>query len=376
MAFSPYKGSYTDYTAAGIRVDERPLTEAFVPTPNWKDTGVKPTPCMTPFGEGTSFKFDKTGRHDFLNTGDMFEFAVTDKLRQSVKLMVWVNDIDLIHCDHDMVHPDPQKGSATLWVTFSEGDGPGWTLQHTFAGSGWHELELCFNTTNTWYTTELKVNYSHLTCLRMMCFPEPGLEIKIASPRFVTYSSDYVCPEAPNGGRWISTCDCTALDGVCLSEWYNSSFDFEEKTFGESSVMIHGHREHEDFRVCVGCRPIPIDRERDVLCFKLFISDTELCGTNWHCRVEDYAPHKACIGFGYNDINNGTQGGLKNGWNTVRIPLSTLKMGYNKDILGEDWDDFRLSFVTLHVVGESREEEYVLRYDEMYVATKEQLGME
>ena len=329
--------------------------------------------------EGMSFTCEKDTPHwSVINTPiDAFSINVENKFTQTVKMWVYVNDIDLLGCDHDAVYGTPQVGSGTLYITLFDKKGNGHTWQHTFFGSGWHEIELSFNCHNIAYKDLDKIDYSNLDRMSIWCIGYAGLELIFDEMRFCTYENPgYVRPEAPHGGRWLSTCDYEALDGPILTEWYGSYFDLEDKTQGSSSVAIVGHKENVDHRVCIGVDNVPVSYNEDTVCFDMYISDLNLLGTNWQIRLE----HNAQAGFYFVDYNvlkgcavdeNGNPVALRSGaWNHIRLPLNktTLNIGAGyEDVLDENLTLTQLMFF-IQGTGLTEKENYLIKYDNFYVA--------
>lgn len=329
--------------------------------------------------EGTKFVCKRDTSHwNLIHTpADSFSINVTDKFAQTVKMWVYVNDIDLLGCDHDAVYGTPQVGSGTLYITLFDKKGNGHTWQHTFFGSGWHEIELSFACHNISYKDLEKIDYSNLNRMDVWCIGYEGLEIIFDEMRFCTYeNAGYKRPDAPFGGRWLSTCDYEALDGPILTEWYGSYFDLEDKTQGSSSIAITGHKENVDHRVCIGVDDVPVSYKEDTICFDMYISNLNLLGTNWQIRLE----HNAQAGFYSVDYNvlkncavdeNGNTVPLKSGaWNHIRLPLSkttvSIGSGY-ENVLTEDLTLTQLMFF-IQGTGLTEKENYLIKYDNFYVA--------
>jgi len=327
------------------------------------------------------------GRIDAVNMpSGSLNFAITDKFKQTVKMWVYVNDIDLLVCDHDSVYENPQDGSGTLYINFNTAGGIAHTWQHTFYGSGWHEIELSFFCHNVAYDNLDRIDYNNINGLHIWCSAKAGLELRFDDMRLVTYSNpNYKEPEAPYGGRWISTLDYDALDGANLTEWYGSYFDLEDKTQGSSSLAITGHKENVDHRVCIGVKDVPVNYLEDTLCFDLYLSDLKLVGTHWEMRYEHNAQaahyaadFSAILTKAYDE--NGKPTSLKAGWNHIRIPLKSTKANIGEAYTERFADkNLVLTQMVFYVqgTGESDKENYVIKYDNMYVAkTNVLLGKE
>lgn len=308
-----------------------------------------------------------------------FHFSVDDKFRQTVKMWVYVSDIDKLACDHDSVGA-VQEGSGTLWITLSTSGGVGHTWQHTFGAyqSGWHEIELSFLCHNVAYGGLKRIDYSDLNGLNIWCNAKAGLELRFDEMRLVTYSNpNYEGPgEAPYGGRWLSTCDYDALDGANLTEWYGSYYDLEDKTQGSSCLAITGHRENTDHRIGIGVDSVLVNYEEDSICFDMYISDLKLAGSDWQFRLEHnaqaahYTVNFATILVSAVDGRRRPTA-LKNGWNHIQIPFkktgAVIGDGYTKTFADKNFELTQLMFFVAGT-GESDKENYVLKYDNIYVA--------
>ena len=313
-----------------------------------------------------------------LNTPtDSFHLQITDKFKQTVKMWVYVNNYELMACDHDAVYGTPQVGSQTLYITLSEKmGGVGHTWQHTFYGNGWHEIELSFTCHNVAYPALGDINYDNLTSLRIWCSAKAGLEVYFDSMRVCTYDNpNYQTPEAPYGGRWLSTCDYDALDGPILTEWYGSYYDLDEKVQGTSSLAITGHNENVDHRVCIGIDDVDVVYEEDTICFDMYISDLALVGTDFQIRLEHNAQaahysvnYTMLSGSVVNDKMQPTT--LKSGWNHIQLPLKKTRVSIGAEYTDQFTNDLTLTQLVFYIAGTGKTEadNYLIRYDNMYVA--------
>lgn len=328
---------------------------------------------------GITVKFDEVGQGiQNIFTYEGLDFGITDPVKQTLKIWVYLNDVDLLMCDHDTVHPEPQKGHATFWVQFAKSvdDPHRYNIQHTFEGSGWHMLEIALNTNNLTYPDVLNMDISEIHCMRLLGFPKKGLELKISALDKYTYTNEgYQMPECPKGGRWLSTCDADAIDGPLITEWYASSFDFDEKVQGSSSLSITGVKGHEDYRCCLGGLAVDIDKENDIFHMDMFVSDiNKVLPNDSTIRLSQqdggygYA-HYYCRYADFERISLAKQP-LKTGWNSIDIPFSELVLRYDKNYYGEEEPSIKIEHVVFHLNGASETEEYTLKYDNIYVYRK------
>ena len=329
--------------------------------------------------EGIGFACKKDNAHwTLINTPtDGFSLEITDKFKQTIKMWVYVNDDNLMACDHDAVYDTPQHGSQTLYITLSEKQGGiGHTWQHTFYGSGWHEIELSFTCHNVAYPNLDKINYDNLTSLNVWCNAKEGLEVYFDDMRLCTYDNpNYKQPKAPHGGRWLTTCDYDALEGPILTEWYGSYYDTEEKLQGNASLAITGHNENVDHRVCIGIDDVEVVYDEDTICFDMYISDLSLLGTDWQIRLEHNA-QAAHYNVNYSMMassavnENMRSTSLKNGWNHIQLPLNKTRVVIGSGYEEQFTNDLTLTQLVFYIAGTGKTDaqNYLIRYDNMYVA--------
>lgn len=305
-------------------------------------------------------------------------FGINNRMKETVKMWVYVNDIDLLYCDHDGVYDTPQKGSGTLIIDFAKDGGTQrkYSIQHTIEGSGWHLIEISFNTNNNLYSQWSKMDLTSLKYMKVSAHAYKGLVLNFDDLTKYTYNNDgYTEPECPNGGRWLSTCDYNSLDGSVLTEWYASSFDLKDKTQGSSSVSLTGRKEHVDYRCVWGGLDEPVDRNKDILHFDMYISDLKLVGTDFQARIaqSESGEGRACYSWGYDltnrNANNGD--GLVNGWNSIDIPLANTTSNVDtKYYASKGGLDFKADKLTFFWTGTSSDKWYTVKYDNIYVYTK------
>lgn len=370
-----HKASLADYVGKGaLSLKSQELTLFDDPSLASSVGSMRFTPHTKDEIGGISVSFDEEHtRLENLLTYQGLDFSITEPKHESVKLWVYINDIDLIMCDHDLVHQNPQKGHATFWIQFAKSpDDPNrYNLQHTFEGSGWHLMEISFNTHNLCYPDWLKFDISEIHSMRILGFAKPGLELKFASLDKFTYENNgYITPDCPKNGRWISTCDADSVDGTVLTEWYASSFDFENKTQGASSLSITGVRGHEDYRCVWGGLKIPLTTD-DILHFDMFVSNIDLVNPRSSIvRLSqlDSGTGSANYNFCFADFDRITlsREPLKTGWNSIDIPIKNMKKGYDKNYYTSE-PDIELHHMVSYLNGTSETDEFILKYDNIYV---------
>ncbi len=305
-----------------------------------------------------------------------FKTTITDITKQTFKFWVYINDIDRIACDHDSVHDTPQKDSATLYISLATSSKKDNELfvNHTLEGSGWHLVEFDLNVSwdySKYYGETIDIGY-----MKVYVEALPGLEMKFDDLKKVTYKNDgYTAPALEDNGRWLSTCDFDAFDGSIVSEWYGSSFDTSEKTQGSSSLQMKGRKIHEDYRVVWSGMNVPYDKSKDVLHFDLYIEDMATLGDHFEQRMCLHDTVKRCdcenwLYYTYAHLQSYSNGrkGLKNGWNSIDIPLKVMtgKLEAADDCKATD-HDWKIVSNLMFWLGASADKYYVIKYDNMYL---------
>lgn len=307
-----------------------------------------------------------------------FKTTVTDFRKQTFKFWVYVNDIDLLVCDHDSVHDTPQKGSGTLYITLAKDSSKKDELfvMHTIEGSGWHLVEFDLNVSRDFIKFIDREKPLEIGCFKIYVEALPGLKMKFDDLKKVTYKNDgYKAPQLENNGRWISTCDFDAVDGAIVSEWYGSSFDTKEKVQGSSSLQITGRQIHEDYRVVWSGMNTPCKWQNDVLHFDFYMDDPEVLGTHFEQRMQLADLEKNCdcecwFYYTYDHLNRYSNGGegLKEGWNSIDIPCTALKrenkLTKSHSSTSHNWS---IVFNLMYWKGAKSDDYYTIRYDNMYL---------
>lgn len=360
------KDSYMNYLDCGIQMEERMLhTFDSLEAPGWI------------YGDGNSeISLDVSGRKgetgcltvraldagwvEAVRAQGAFLADASDKKHTFIKLWMYVEDIGLLEADKSS---EEYTDQGTIFLDVNSGTGEH-QWNHTFRGSGWHELELSFCNSNSYPESMDLVDYSRLSALRIRYIAKPGLVVKFEDLRIVTYSSDYRPKEAPHRGRLISNCDYDEFSGVVLGEWYGASFDLEDKQEGSSCLRVRGNGRSSEYRVYIGDLNIPMNREEDVLCFWLYISDIKLTGDcGWNLEINEVQDvHEYSCDF--DEIAAGCADGIRNGWNHIRIPLRRMKAELNPTY----GDTVTLHAFRLTAAGTSGTEEYVIKVDQIYLA--------
>lgn len=355
------KDSLCRYQEYGIEVRETKL-ESF---DNLHDEGWRyPAGAVTnhcDFREGTGCLSMSCREDGVLGVSSAAFWAdVYDRKRLTLKFWIYVNDMTLMEGDKGL----PDHG--TIYVRVSSGGGDdvaehGWN--HTIEGAGWQEVEMSFTCNNTYYAILKACDYRHLNYFRLFCYGKKGLEVRLDDLRLVEYSAAYTQPPAPFGGRWISTCDCAALDGVLLTEFFGASFDPVCKTGGSTSLRTRGTAAHGDYRLYVGDCGFRLHYQTDVLCFSLCVADIArvreiFIELNEHQDTHEYEQAFSLADWGY------TQNGV---WQDIRIPLTAFRQNFCPSIFGP-CEDILLENFRFCVRGTSRTEAFDVHIDRIYIA--------
>lgn len=306
-----------------------------------------------------------------------FKTTINDIRKETFKFWVYVNDIDYLVCDHDSVHENPQKDSGTLYVTFAEADNTVNEIfvQHTLEGSGWHLVEIDINCCRD-YVNLMNKSFD-IGYMKIWVEALPGLNMKFDGLKKVIYNnSGYTAPALENNGRWISTCDYDSVDGSIVSEWYGSSFDTSDKTQGSSSLVMRGRLVHEDYRSVWSGLDVAYNKTKDVFHFDMYIEDMDTLGTHFEQRMRLCDTSKKCkceswLYYSYTHLMRYSNGGkgLKNGWNSIDIPLSSMtgKTTVGDGCKNEDVHDYKIVSNLMFWKGAYEDKYYTIKYDNMYL---------
>lgn len=291
-----------------------------------------------------------------------FRAKVYDLRRVTLKFWIYVNDMTLMEGDKGL----PDHG--TIYVRVSSGAGDdveehGWN--HTIEGTGWQEVEMSFTCNNTYYAIWKACEHQRLNYFRMFCYGRQGLVVKIDDLRLVEYDADYERPVAPHGGRWISTGDVTALDGVLLTEFFGATMDPDCKAEGITSLRTQGTSAHGDYRLYVGGCHLPVKYREDVLCFSLCVADISRVKSvfielNQHQDIHEYEREFTLQEWGY------TQNGV---WQEVYIPLTAFDQNFCPSIFGNS-ENILLENFRFCVRGASQTDPFDVHIDRIYIAKR------
>lgn len=359
------KDAYSNYADKGVRAKETTLQDfESLTASRWafgteNATAALDTSNKKQGAASLSVKSSHEGWATAFSANSAFTLDASDKKHTFLKMWIYVNDITLLGTDKSGGAYDEQ---GTIFINIHSGRGSH-QWNHTISGSGWHELELSFCNSNNMPESLEQIDYTKLNTISLRYVAKAGLEIKVDDLRAVTYSSGYTPSPAPYNGKLISNCDYNEFSGAVIGEWYGASFDLSDKKEGASSLRLEGNAQHNEYRLYFGGLDIPLDKERDVLCFWLYISDMGVTGmSGWVIelnQVQDIHEYQCDFMTMYT-----ASGGLNNGWNQVRIPLSQMQANLDSKFG---------STVTLHSLritapGISPTKNYILKVDQIYLA--------
>lgn len=299
----------------------------------------------------------------------MFEFSVEDLHTATLKLWLFVDDVDKVSCDHDS-ESQKQAGQATFFFRAFDNKGRIHCWNHTITGDGWHEIELSFNIHNG---VDKDFDYQNITGFGMLAAAEKGTMIEIDDLRGVQYTTDYEPEALPAGDRWVTDGEYNAFDGVMIQEWYGCSYDTEDKKFGASSLRCEGDTSVSDFRTIISNLNVPLSYQEDVLVFWLKV---DKLSTITRLQIElnqDQDRHEYEIHLDKAALQSHGLSTKDGEWCRIEIPLSEFAKHLNAEAYGdsEDITLYAARFVVSGVSGKT----YVVHYDRIYITTKTALGI-
>ena len=260
---------------------------------------------------------------------DAFRASVENPNTTTLKLWLFVNNTDLIACDHDAGY-GVQKNQATFFFRVFDSAGRVHCWNHTLTNNGWHEIELSFNIHNG---VSDGFDYANIKSFWFGFSTYGDVTVMIDDMRGVTYNTDYT-PEAIEGEknpRLISDCESNALDGAIIQEWYGASYDLEDKVQGNSSLRNCGDASVNDFRTIVANLNIKMDPKTDVLVFSFKVADPKVLTSVFIELNQVQDKHEISATFPLDALKQYGYTGEANTWCEIRIPLSVfaVQLGEN-----------------------------------------------
>lgn len=258
----------------------------------------------------------------------------------TLKIDVWVNDMSLLECDHELQnYPqyDYSNSGTFYWIMYDK-DGKSHEVDTTVMDNkgkpGWQTMEVPF----VHHNGELKLqDYSNITSVRILTTTRKGIVIKFDNLRACYYSNTGYKPYSdgfPEGCRIISRCDADALDGALVSEWFGNSFDFTHQKFG-GSCLAYECCTADDYRVYFGGYNIDVNYNKDYICFWVWVPK-EVTIPRWFLEL-NYKQDKIEYqnpNWSIDNITSHAVDGFKQGqWNLIQLPLNTLQKTGTGDTL-------------------------------------------
>ncbi|MBQ7318714.1 MAG: hypothetical protein IJW97_00845 [Clostridia bacterium] len=298
--------------------------------------------------------------------GAPFYASVDDFNTTTLKLWLFVNDTDLVTCDHDAGY-GVQKNQATFFFRAVDKAGRVHAWNHTITNNGWHEIELSFNIENG---VTKNFDYQNITGFRVLMQAHKGAVVMIDDLRLVKYNTDYTPAtiEGETNPRLISDGEYNAFDGAIIQEWYGASYDLEDKVQGNSSLHNRGNSTVSDFRTIIANLDLPTDYDKDVLVFHLKIakvSDIKSFFVELN-TVQDNHEYQAT--FTIEQLKSYGYTAEDGAWSEIRIPLSSFAKNLGMiDTYGEKVQLRNFRFVAN---ASSTLTEYDYHIDHIYLCEK------
>lgn len=298
--------------------------------------------------------------------GIAFDAAVEDTRKCTLKLWVYVDNDDMIACDHDAVYGQVQKDQATFFFRLMDNRGRIHSWNHTLTGDGWHEVELSFNIHNS---VDSEFDYNHIANFGIMVGADAGTIIEFDDLRLVTYESDHVPETLPEGDRLITDGEYDAFDGAMIQEWYGCSYDLENKKFGNSSLRNQGDSSVNDFRTIISDLNIALDYENDTLVFWLKVEKLSVIKDFFIELNQVQDNHEYEASFTVAQLQEYGLSKIDNEWCEIRIPLTAFNKNLSPDKYGENENItlYAFRFVTYSVSNK----EYAINLDRVYISAND-----
>ncbi len=271
---SPFKKCFGDYNKNYTEETLISFDSADIPGEDFHFVSVSEDHEYMREGKG-AVRLRAEGEKNTLRTlmwrsGPAFHLKVEDKQKTALRLWLFIDDADNFATDHDAIYGRQQK-QATFFFRIIDDEGRYHAWNHTFMGSGWHEIELSFATHNGYYGD---LNYGDLTGFGILADADPGTVIELDSLRAVKYKSGFRRQPLPEPARLISDCEYDAFDGCIVQEWYGAYFSVGDSLFGRSSYAISTHSENGDFRQYIGVNTgMRLDYYNDELVLWMKVND-------------------------------------------------------------------------------------------------------
>ena len=313
----------------------------------------------------TMMRDDKELTRLMWSNGSAFSFSAADTHKTTLKLWLFIDDVDKVSCDHDDVYGKRQEGQATFFFRVMDNKGRIHCWNHTLTGDGWHEIELSFNIHNG---VDGQFNYENITSFGVMVAADQGTVIEFDDLHAVHYESDHVPEAAPEGGRLITDGEYDAFDGAMIQEWYGASYDLEDKKFGKSSLRAQGDSSVNDFRVIVSDLSIPVSYRNDTLVFWMKVEDLAAVDSLFIELNQVQDSHEYEKSFTKAELQSYGLSTNNGEWSEIAIPLSAFGKHLNVEKFG-DTEDITL-YAFRFVVGAHGNKTYDVNLDRVYLTSE------
>ena len=292
-----------------------------------------------------------------------FDYAVRNLSKSTLKFWLFVNDTDLIDCDHDAGY-GKQVNQATFFFRATDKNGRTHCWNHTITDNGWHEIELSFNVHNG---ADADFDYEHITGFWMMFTGKKGAIILMDDLRGVEYTTDYTPADPGEGCRLITDAEYNALDGAIVQEWYGTYYDTEDFFEGKSSLCCEGDSSVNDFRIIVANTSVHLDYDADELCFAMKLNDFGAVDGIFIELNHVQDQHEYEKNFSLSEMK---KYGLtaENEWCEIVIPVSDFKKNLKPSVYGDEEDILMKNF--RFVISPKKGASYKVHIDHVYVRTK------
>lgn len=298
-----------------------------------------------------------------------FNVNASEMTKVTFKIDIWVKDMSKVLCDHEKGYPqnDYSHSGTFYWrLTDSAGrwHGINVTIVDNNGKAGWQTMEYTLLHNNGMSNG---FDVSNITGSWMMASVTGDVEIKLDNLRVCYYSnegyafSDYNFPE---GCRVVSDCEADSLDSAVITEWFGTSYDFENNKFGRSCLAATCTSK-DDYRIFFGGLDIPMTYSADYICFWVKVPKGKTID-RWFLeanQAQDSVEYEN-PGWSAENITKYAVDGFKAGkWNLIQLPLTALEkhnagenitLHHLRMVLATDGKDFPVYFDNIYLCNEKQ----------------------
>ncbi|MBQ8534001.1 MAG: hypothetical protein IJ462_04135 [Clostridia bacterium] len=313
---------------------------------------------------------DRKNVFSIINFGKTINMKKAENSLVTLKLWVYISDASQVKADHeDLYNEDYSKTSTMFFRITSHGtQHNSLSLNPTVWESGWQEIELDVSLN---YGKTDGFNAEYVTGIYMFIYGKGPVTIKLDDLRVCYYSNTGYKADTSDiieGARIVSTCDYDALDGVLVNEWFDSKFSEDVKHSGSSSVHSFADGS-DDQRLYFSNNSIPLDRNKDYLCFWMYIDDFSNLGNLFIEANENQDIHE------YEITNFIAQmpvfaktSQLSGNWFMMQIPIKSMK-----ERLGQGYSNTITLRALRMAITPRKGKEVNVYVDSVFIATQEQV---